>query len=155
MLNRTFKSFEKIFLIYSLNNFLYQMKKSDYKRFIEKFTKEENSEKEAFQEEEKEWLLCSICKNRIAKISDMIEVNSKHKHTFMNPHGLFFNIRCFKEAIGCVALTSPTEEFTWFPGYSWQVTVCNKCQTHNGWKFNSGNNSFFGLIENKLFFQAK
>lgn len=44
----------------------------------------------------------------------------------------------------------PSTEFSWFPGYAWQIAVCNKCTTHIGWKFvavtkNLKPKSFFGL----------
>lgn len=44
----------------------------------------------------------------------------------------------------------PSTEFSWFPGYAWQIAVCNSCSTHIGWKFlaltkNLKPKAFFGL----------
>lgn len=41
-------------------------------------------------------------------------------------------------------------EFSWFPGYAWQIAVCKECDTHIGWKFiavtkNLKPKTFFGL----------
>jgi hypothetical protein len=139
---------------YSYKNFfkyastIFLLKKSDYKAYINNLTN--IKEKTDFVDFDEEWILCNICKNKITKISDKIEVNSKHNHTFLNPQGLFFNISCFKNAPGCETFSRPTEEYTWFPGYEWQVVVCKNCRIHNGWKYTSGENAFFGLIENTL-----
>lgn len=44
----------------------------------------------------------------------------------------------------------PSIEFSWFPGYSWQITLCSACHHHLGWKFLAIKESvvpksFFGL----------
>lgn len=44
----------------------------------------------------------------------------------------------------------PSTEFSWFPGYLWQIAVCKKCSSHIGWKFIAGTKylrpkTFFGL----------
>lgn len=26
-------------------------------------------------------------------------------------------------------------EYSWFPGYAWQIAQCADCQTHIGWRF--------------------
>lgn len=44
----------------------------------------------------------------------------------------------------------PSTEFSWFPGYAWQITVCKNCSSHIGWKFiavtkNLKPKTFFGL----------
>ncbi len=109
-------------------------------------------EKELKEQKKKEnpWLFCTICKNKITKIKDKIEVNSKHSHSFLNPHGIYYNVRCFKNAVGCIPYEKPTEQFTWFPGFTWQIVVCSKCKIHNGWIYDSGKSVFYGLIDNRL-----
>lgn len=44
----------------------------------------------------------------------------------------------------------PSSDFSWFPGYAWQIAVCSTCSSHIGWKFHALNKnlkpkSFFGL----------
>lgn len=44
-----------------------------------------------------------------------------------------------------------TVEHSWFPGYAWQFSHCQNCGEHLGWYFdNAGDDSFFGLINNKI-----
>lgn len=33
----------------------------------------------------------------------------------------------------------PSTEFSWFPGYAWQIALCKRCQIHIGWRFTSTN----------------
>lgn len=46
---------------------------------------------------------------------------------------------------------APTLEFSWFPGYTWQLALCGQCNAHLGWKFVAGPDSnlmprkFYGL----------
>jgi len=38
-------------------------------------------------------------------------------------------------------------EFTWFPGYAWQPTICRGCRLHLGWRYVAAHGAaFFGLI---------
>jgi len=110
-------------------------------------------EAEELQAEEKEepFYLCRQCLNPITPKSARIVVNGAHQHTFANPHGIVFDIGCFKEAEGCGAVGSPTDEFVWFAGYMWQVALCRACLAHLGWFFTSAvDDSFFGLIMDHL-----
>lgn len=96
-------------------------------------------------------LLCRQCLFTIANPSDRIIINGSHNHTFANPHGIVFEIGCFADATGCGTIGAPTNEFTWFNGYFWQVAICGSCLTHIGWRFSgSGLNNFFGLIHDRL-----
>ncbi len=126
----------------------FQFRKDNSKEYVDKkiLEKEQVDQKE----NENPWIFCAVCKNKIANIKDKIEVDSKHYHTFLNPHGIFYNIRCFKKAAGCLPYGEPIEEYTWFPGYSWQIVLCSNCKIHNGWKYDSGKSTFFGLIDNRL-----
>lgn len=31
----------------------------------------------------------------------------------------------------------PTEKFTWFKGYAWQIFNCKRCGLHLGWRYTS------------------
>lgn len=111
--------------------------------------KEETEFDENF--DEGSFLLCRQCLAMITTTSQRIAVDGTHQHTFANPHGVVFEIGCFKNAWGCGAVGSPTNEFTWFAGYFWQVTVCASCLTHLGWRFTSPDASgFYGLILDRL-----
>jgi hypothetical protein len=98
-----------------------------------------------------EFILCRQCLNVITSSAERIEVDGSHQHTFANPHGLVFEIGCFRTVIGCGYAGPASDDFTWFAGYSWRVAVCFKCLTHLGWQFTStGLDRFNGLILDRL-----
>jgi hypothetical protein len=97
-------------------------------------------------EKEKESILCKNCKNEITTVEHSAVVNGQHAHIFKNPAGISFHIGCFSRAWGCIVYGIPTDEFTWFAGFSWCVALCSQCFTHLGWCYQSGGDSFFGLI---------
>ncbi len=102
-------------------------------------------------ETEAPFLLCRQCLNPITAKSARITVNGMHQHAFANPHGVIFDIGCFRTAEGCAAVGSATEEFTWFAGYMWRIALCRACLTHMGWLYVSpGGERFFGLILDHL-----
>ncbi len=97
------------------------------------------------------FLLCRQCLQVITHPSLKIMINGAHEHTFANPHGIVFEIGCFKSAVGCGYIGEPSGDFTWFSGFKWQVAVCAACLTHMGWLFTSpGMGSFHGLILDRL-----
>jgi hypothetical protein len=96
-------------------------------------------------------LLCRACRQVIAHNSARITKNGRHMHTFANPHGIVFEIGCFNAANGCDPIGPASAEFSWFPGFCWQIIVCQSCRTHLGWIFwGKNSNSFFGLIIDRL-----
>lgn len=112
------------------------------------FNPDENTERESDTSEEDE-IFCAICSKSITRGRWRVERNDDHEHTVFNPAGQIFEIACYKEAPGVGVFGKPSYEFTWFKGYSWQITFCLNCETHLGWRF-SGSDIFFGLIKSKL-----
>ncbi|MGD2097991.1 MAG: cereblon family protein [Desulfobacterales bacterium] len=113
----------------------------------------ESAEKEAPEQapDEEEYILCRQCRQAITRPAERITVQGSHQHTFANPHGIVFEIGCFKAAQGCGYAGLPSTEFTWFSGYAWRVSFCAMCLTHLGWIFiaDSGD-SFYGFILDRL-----
>ena len=100
---------------------------------------------------EERWIICRQCQQRLTRPSERIPVNGSHVHTFANPSGLVFEIGCFRMVSGCSLIGPPSYEFPWFAGHSWQIAICNTCQTHLGWQFQGREASqFFGLILERL-----
>ena len=95
-------------------------------------------------------LICSQCSGAITTRDQAISVNGQHEHAYFNPAGIAFEIRCFRQAPGCLVQGEPTTEFSWFDGYSWQYATCSNCLAPLGWFFMSGKDSFFGLITSKV-----
>jgi hypothetical protein len=99
---------------------------------------------------EERWLLCKFCHQRITSEDKAIEINNRHCHTYNNPAGARFRIGCFSSATGCRPQSAPTEEYTWFKGFGWQVALCTNCLTQMGWYYQSAAASFYGLILDHL-----
>ncbi|MBF0194008.1 MAG: hypothetical protein HQL71_05595 [Magnetococcales bacterium] len=96
-------------------------------------------------------LYCKACNNKITNENQKIAMGGKIENTFFNPHGNLFQVCCFKEAQGCHIVGVSSSEFSWFPGYSWQIVNCLCCQNHLGWLFSKGLKTyFFGLIITRL-----
>jgi len=110
-------------------------------------------EKEAEERspEEEEYILCRQCHQAITKPADRIVMQGSHRHTFANPHGIVFEIGCFRSVKGCGYAGAASDDFSWFAGYSWRVCLCTMCLTHLGWMFSvKGSDSFHGLILDRL-----
>lgn len=97
-----------------------------------------------------EFFLCRACRGLVTSAGEKIMVNGAYTHSFTNPHGLFFDIGCFRQAPGCAYSSDSSYEFTWFAGFHWQIAVCRTCMTHLGWLFTSSGSRFNGLILDKL-----
>jgi hypothetical protein len=107
------------------------------------------SDEKAPQEEV--YILCRDCLHPITRPADRIGVQGRHRHTFANPHGIVYEISCFRSAQGCGVIGPASDEFTWFAGYHWRVCVCAACLVHLGWRFAStGGDTFYGLILDRL-----
>ena len=94
-------------------------------------------------------LLCATCSAPVTYENQAIEISGSHYHTFFNPSGIVFELRCFQQAQGAAAQGDPSAEFTWFPGFRWQIALCSTCHGHLGWRF-TNDSSFYGLIKDQL-----
>lgn len=99
-------------------------------------------------------LLCRRCRHPITTPVHRIHKQGRHEHVFFNPHGLVFEIGCFSQAPGCAVLGRPTLEFTWFSGFAWRITICRGCQQHLGWRYEQGEEIFFGLLTAQLILES-
>ena len=111
-----------------------------------------SSEKDVPTGDEGRLLLCVLCGHGVTTASARTARGGRQAHTFTNPHGFVFHIGCFATAPGCRATGEPTTEFTWFPGFAWQIAVCGGCGEHLGWLFRSASaeEAFSGLILDRL-----
>ena len=94
--------------------------------------------------------LCAHCRHRVTREAWRVDVAGHHTHTRVNPHGYRFTFGCFARVEGCVIRSAPSHEWSWFPGYSWQIENCNACGRHLGWCFDSGDHVFHGLVLERL-----
>ena len=93
-------------------------------------------------------IVCDACEREITDERARTEMSGAHRHTFVNPHGIVFEIGVFSEARGVAGVGDRSEFFSWFPGYAWRTVVCRGCGVHLGWSFGEGD--FFGLILDRL-----
>jgi hypothetical protein len=97
-----------------------------------------------------EALRCAVCDHRITERAYATEMGGGHEHVFVNPAGLSFRVGCFVAAPGCRYIGDTTGVFSWFPGWTWQVAICGRCQAHVGWLFRCAGEQFHGLIVTAL-----
>ncbi|RCK80094.1 MAG: hypothetical protein OZSIB_3598 [Candidatus Ozemobacter sibiricus] len=96
-------------------------------------------------------IVCAACRHPVTSTAERCEMAGHHRHVFTNPAGFVFEIGCFRQAPGCRALGQPTTEYTWFPGWAWQIAVCRGCGEHLGWAYSTGTFArFHGLILERL-----
>jgi hypothetical protein len=95
-------------------------------------------------------LACAACQAGITIAAARIVVGGSQEHHFTNPDGYEFHIGCFSRAPGCRGSGEFSAEFTWFPGYSWQVEGCARCGAFLGWRYRSAEHRFHGLILPRL-----
>ena len=111
------------------------------------------SEEKEVQTDEEPLILCRQCRQVITRPADKISVNGAHQHVFANPHGMVYEIGCFRNVVGCAHAGAWSTEFTWFPGYAWRTLICSGCLSHLGWTFSSNSGDYFyGLILEHLIF---
>jgi hypothetical protein len=110
---------------------------------------EAHRQREASTREEP-WLRCTACGHAIVQEKARIDVDGKHVHTFVNPGGHEYTIRCFAEAPGCAGAGEESTFWTWFPGFAWRMSVCARCLAHVGWSFRSTTAGFWGLIVGRV-----
>ena len=95
-------------------------------------------------------LFCALCRHPITHQDERREVNGAHQHRCTNPGGYTFEIGCFHEAGGCIAVGAATDAHTWFKGYAWRIALCASCERHLGWRFQAPADYFHGLILDRL-----
>jgi hypothetical protein len=98
----------------------------------------------------KHWIVCGSCAQPITTSSEHISVNGRHLHEFMNPDGQRFVVACFSRASALLTSGEPSSVWTWFPGYTWQIALCQGCTTHLGWIYVAQAELFYGLIWDRL-----
>ena len=89
---------------------------------------------------------CGQCRAVVTSGDLAVTPGGAHGHTFRNPAGYSWTIRCFRDAAGCTSVGALTSEATWFAGYEWCFAHCATCGRHLGWWFVGAGPSFVGLI---------
>lgn len=95
---------------------------------------------------------CRFCGHTITSRRKATQVGGAHEHTFRNPSGYSFHLKCFSDAPGSLRVGGATAADSWFAGYEWCYAVCGECHEHLGWWYVAvaGGESFAGLIATRL-----
>ena len=96
------------------------------------------------------WIVCATCSQPITTAAQRLSVSGRHLHEFMNPDGQRFVVACFSDAFSLLASGEASSVWTWFPGYTWQVALCQACTTHLGWLYRGEAELFYGLIRDRI-----
>lgn len=94
---------------------------------------------------------CKRCKTQIACYSDIFAMAKGNVNAnYCNPAGYIHETLTVKKVLddSLSIVERPSTDFSWFPGYAWQIAICAVCSSHIGWKFTAKNlkpKSFFGL----------
>lgn len=99
--------------------------------------------------------LCRVCGRPITSPDQAFATGpGGATQVFPNPLGQLKVIVTVREAQGCDRVGAPTQEFTWFEGYSWTVVVCQSCGAHLGWHYQGDPGrspaQFYGLLKAAL-----
>ena len=95
-------------------------------------------------------ITCKKCAQVLSQRTSSL-LSEGEEATFRNPGGYSFHVRVFSKIEGVHILGTPESEASWYPGFSWQLVVCQKCEGHLGWKFTAeGKPSFCALIVTRL-----
>lgn len=89
---------------------------------------------------------CAQCRAVVTRGALGVARDGAHEHTFRNPAGYSWTIRCFRDASGCTTAGAFTAEASWFAGYEWCYALCAACGRHLGWWFVGSAPSFVALI---------
>lgn len=96
---------------------------------------------------------CKRCRTQIACYSDIFAMAKGNVNAnYCNPAGYIHETLTVHKTLDDAAkiVDRPSTEFSWFPGYAWQIAVCKRCSSHIGWKFiavtkNLKPRTFYGL----------
>ncbi len=94
------------------------------------------------------FIFCCRCDAQLTPAATAVLIADKHEHVFVNPSGILYHIRCFKQVAGCYCHGDWTPEWSWFPDNAWRYAACSGCHTHIGWEYDGG---FFGLIAERIY----
>ena len=85
------------------------------------------------------------CRAVVTRGALAVSRDGAHEHTFRNPAGYSWTIRCFRDA-SCTTVGAFTPEASWFAGCAWCYAHCASCGGHLGWWFVGSTPSFVALI---------
>lgn len=73
------------------------------------------------------YFCCKRCDNRVANYDALFAMSKQGQSLFCNPSGYVHETVTFMNIIenSSYVVDRPSTEFSWFPGYAWQILLCN------------------------------
>lgn len=106
---------------------------------------------ETLEPGDENYLYCLQCAAAITRETARQEIDGQHRHRFINPAAVVYEVCCYTSAPGVDISGEATHEHSWFPAYTWQYVHCSDCASHLGWYFECrGKHAFFALIDGRI-----
>lgn len=115
-----------------------------------KETQADRNQRSDSEIQEDAWIRCSGCGHALTWDRSRIDVEGRHVHTFVNPAGFEYTVRCFGDAPGCTGAGEESTFWSWFSGFAWRMAACGGCGAHVGWSFRKEATVFWGLIADRI-----
>jgi len=81
-------------------------------------------------------LVCRACETVVARTAWVgAPDDGPAARVFFNPQGVVMKVVCLRRVAHVRAGGTPTQEFSWFPGYAWSYGMCGGCGRQLGWRF--------------------
>jgi len=101
-------------------------------------------------------LLSCRCKTNISTRNHIFVMSNQGvSSNFVNNHGYNHEMLTVKKCWGIITQGQPESEYSWFPGYTWQIINCAECWSHLGWEFRATKSTlkprvFYGLTKTAI-----
>lgn len=87
-------------------------------------------------ERQESTIRCAVCSSQVSHEKHVFGMTADGPmSTFSNPGGIIHELLTVRAAWAVMDEGTPTDAFTWFPGYAWTVLYCWRCYNHLGWRF--------------------
>ena len=98
---------------------------------------------------------CLACNSVITYSDRLVAVSDTKRHRFTNPAGVICDFLTFSSCPGAATFGDPTDEYSWFPGYSWSFALCQNCSNHLGWHYRAASKlpelpEFWGILIHRV-----
>ncbi|KAL1117028.1 hypothetical protein AAG570_004356, partial [Ranatra chinensis] len=79
---------------------------------------------------------CRTCRTQVGHQRDVFAMSVEGaQNTYVNPHGFLHETITLRRVMNLSLVGSRSTQYSWFPGYSWCIAVCETCHGHIGWQF--------------------
>jgi len=81
-------------------------------------------------------LCCKNCDNVVSKQSCIFSMSKDGPQgAYVNPGGAVHETLTLYKVSNTYTEGQPQTQFSWFPGYAWEMLICGMCNSHLGWRF--------------------